>query len=311
MLVAPAQAPAACAVPNAPAAIVRAAEPDAPAAPYQQRGTGTVQILVDLDEASRLTRATVSSATSAALSGPAIGAARRSVFRTAVRGCRPVPSRYTMVVTFNGPRSSAVSATDTSATVDGEGRASAPPDLAAAHIEFATRAATPAAAIAQNDALVDRYRAALRGLGIDPSSLVSGYYDVLPANAYAGQTGAGYFATHEVVLDATIVSAQSVFDAAAQCGATSGAVAYDVNDRKALYDAAVLAATRDAVLRTDRIVVERHVMRGPVLRSQPTYASPAPLEPVKLAPQMRAVIPPPHPVEMHVRLAVTYALSPE
>ncbi len=306
MLVAPAQLPPACAAPNVPAAIVHAAAPDAP----QSGSGGIVRIYVDLDDGSHLTNVAVASATNRELSGLAIAAARRSAFRTAVRDCRPVASRYMMTVTFGTTAAGAPSSSDTSAaTVLAEGSASAPPDFAVAHIEFATHAATAAAAVAQNDALVTRFRDALRGLGVDPGTVSTGFYDVLPAGAYVGPVSGGYFATHELMLDTTIVSLQPLFDAAAQAGASGGSVAYDVLDRKSLHEAAMLAANRDAVLRTDRIVIERHVLRGPLLRSQPLYVSPAPLERVVFSP--RPVIPPSHPVELHVRLAVTYALLPE
>ncbi len=196
--------------------------------------------------------------------------------------------------------------------MDADGTASAPPDVAVAHIEFATHAATPAAAVAQNDVLVARFRAALRALNVDPNSVVTGYYDVLPANAYTGPVTDGYFATHELILDTTIVSLQPVFDAAAESGASGGAVAYDVFDRKSLYDAAVLDARRDAVLRTDHVTIERHVLRGPMVHSQTTYASTSPLERVTFHPRpVRPDVPPSHPVEVRVRLAVTYALPPE
>jgi TonB family protein len=312
MLAVPAP-PVACAVPNAAAAIVRSVQPDAPPAAYRQHAGGAVQVIVDLDDAGRLTRAVIASTPSQLLNPPALDAARHTVFRPAIRDCRPIASRYTMTISFEGPRVPAPSADAAVTTVVAEGSASAPPDVAAAHVEFATRAATPAAAIAQNDALAERYRGALRALGIDASAVVGGYYDVLPSSAYAGQAaGGGYFATHELVVDTTVASLQSVFDAAAQSGATAGGVAYDVLDRKQLYDAAVLAAMRDAVLRTDRAVTERQLHRGALLRSQPTFTSSAPVEPVKFSPApVRPVIPPSHPVELHVRLAVTYALQPD
>ncbi len=306
--------PAACAVPNAPAAIVRGVQPEVPLAAYQRHTGGTVQIVVDVDEGGRLTRAAVASSPSALLNAPALDAARRTAFRAAVRDCRAVPSRYTMTVSFEVPRAPQPppSADASATTIVAEGAASAPPDVAMAHVEFATRAATPAAAVAQNDALAERYRAALRGLGIDSSAIASGYYDVLPASAYAGQTGGGYFATHELILTTTVASLQAVFDAAAQSGATGGGVAYEVLDHHALYDAAVLAAMRDAVLRTDRLAGEQQLHRGAMLRSKPTFASSAPVERVVIPAQpTRPTIPPVHPVEMHVRLAVTYALQPD
>jgi len=306
MLVAPMQMTAACTAPNVPAAIVHAAAPDAPNA----GPGGVVRVYVDLDDGSRLTNTTVASAPNRDLATLAVVAARRSAFRTALHDCRPVPSRYMMTITFGPAAAGAPGTSDASAaTVFAEGSASAPPDFAVAHIEFASHAATAAAAIAQNDALVARFRDALRGLGIDPATVSTGFYDVLPASAYVGPVSGGFFATHELMLDTTIVSLQPLFDAAAQAGASGGAVAYDVLDRKSLHDAAMLAANRDAVLRTDRIVIERHVLRGPLLRSQPTYESSAPLERVVFSP--RPVIPPSHPVQQQIRLAVTYALLPE
>ena len=114
------------------------------------------------------------------------------------------------------------------------------------------------------------------------------------------------------MLNTSVASLQPVFDAAAQSGATGGGVAYDVLDRNALYEAAKLAAMRDAVLRTDRAAAAQQLHRGAMLRSQPTFTSTAPVEAVTIPAQpVRPTIPPSHPVEMRVRLAVTYALAPD
>jgi len=309
MPIAPMPPSAACSVANAPAAVVRAAAPDTPSALLAR--DATVRVYVELDDASHLTNAAVASSPDASLTTLALRAARRSAFRTATRNCHPVASRYVMTFSFPG-RAAPVSSDAPVVTVDADGTASAPPDVAVAHVEFATHAATPAAAIAQNDALATRYVTALRALDIGSDSIVTGYYDVLPDTAYTGAAGDGFFAVHEIQLTTTIASLQPVFDAASQSGATAGSVAYDVLDRTSLYEAAVLAATRDAVLRTDHVAVERHVLRGPMLRSQTMYASTVPLEAVTFrAKPDRPVIPASHPVEVRVRLAVTYTLHAE
>jgi Gram-negative bacterial TonB protein C-terminal len=90
----------ACVVPNAPAYVVQAVEPDIPVAAMEQRPVGTVRVVVSLDADSHVTGASVVQSPSVLLNGSAIVAARRSTYRTALRACKPVPSQYLFTVDY-------------------------------------------------------------------------------------------------------------------------------------------------------------------------------------------------------------------
>jgi Gram-negative bacterial TonB protein C-terminal len=89
-----------CVVPNAPAYVVQAVEPDISAAALNQRPVGTVRVLVSLDADSRVTGAAIVDSPSVLLNGSSITAARRSTYRTALRDCKPVPSQYVFSVSY-------------------------------------------------------------------------------------------------------------------------------------------------------------------------------------------------------------------
>ena len=87
-----------CAVPNVKAHMVSAVPPSARDVP---RGlTGTVQIMIALDENSQIESAAIISSPSAILSRPALEAARASKFQTEIRWCRPLAAKYVFTVEF-------------------------------------------------------------------------------------------------------------------------------------------------------------------------------------------------------------------
>ena len=100
MFVLLAQGPAPCAAPNVPPAIVRGYQPDVPAAAAQRRISGTVDVVIRLDESSRLVGIAIAASPSALLNAAALAAARGSVFRTEVRNCEPVAADYLFSVEF-------------------------------------------------------------------------------------------------------------------------------------------------------------------------------------------------------------------
>ncbi|HEY4439507.1 MAG TPA: energy transducer TonB, partial [Candidatus Elarobacter sp.] len=77
--------PAPCDTPNEPAAVLRQAAAETPPLAQQQGLAGDVQIVVSLDEQSRVTQAVVRSSPSAVLNNAALYAARRSLYRAEVR----------------------------------------------------------------------------------------------------------------------------------------------------------------------------------------------------------------------------------
>jgi TonB family protein len=98
----PTPTPQTCAGPaNVPATTVRAVEPDTPAMAQQQGISGTVAVIVALDENSHIVSTSVQSSPSAILNGAALSAARQSTFRTEVRDCKPIAAKYIFSVEFS------------------------------------------------------------------------------------------------------------------------------------------------------------------------------------------------------------------
>lgn len=96
-----------CAQPNAPATVIRAAEPATPPMAQQQHIYGVVHVRVALDDDSKVTSARVWDSPSAILNQAALAAAKASTYQTEVRDCKPVASTYLFTVTFfdpNAPR---------------------------------------------------------------------------------------------------------------------------------------------------------------------------------------------------------------
>ena len=89
-----------CIVPDLPGATLRAASPKI--TPEMQRAhvNGTVYVAVSLDASSAVTATRISSSPSTLLDRAALDAAQASVFRTAVRDCKPVAQEFLFGVTF-------------------------------------------------------------------------------------------------------------------------------------------------------------------------------------------------------------------
>jgi TonB family protein len=94
---------AACAVPNRPAAVVRAAVPDTPVLSEQQGIYGKVRIVVTVAADGSVTGLRVVESPSAILNGAALSAARRSTYRPALQHCAPVQGEYLLSVNFSAP----------------------------------------------------------------------------------------------------------------------------------------------------------------------------------------------------------------
>jgi TonB family protein len=98
----PTPSPLACGRPDVAPATLRAAEPEMPALAQQQGISGTVEVIVSLDAASRVVATRVRSSPSGVLNAAAVAAARASLFRTEVRDCAPIPADYVFRVDFTG-----------------------------------------------------------------------------------------------------------------------------------------------------------------------------------------------------------------
>lgn len=97
----PEPAPTACPRPNLPPVVIKAAEPDYPAAAIPTRVRGTVQVRVILDDRSRVLWADIQSTADPVLNDSARLSARDSTYRTEVRDCRPRAAVYMFAVQYD------------------------------------------------------------------------------------------------------------------------------------------------------------------------------------------------------------------
>ena len=159
-----------CAQPNVPAGVVRSVDPETPAMAVQQGIKGDVQVVVSLDEQSRITGAVVQSSPSKILNQVALDAARASTFQTEVWDCRPVAADYLSIVPFDpdSEPSAAIAGKPGAPTlkVVERGRAARAPDLAVIRVMFASHGTDDDAALAVDRAADGRFRASLRAQGI-------------------------------------------------------------------------------------------------------------------------------------------------
>jgi TonB family protein len=96
----PTPTPLACAVPNADARTLNAAQPETPPLAQQQGITGEVVVTVTLDADSHLTNAAIARSPSPLLNNAALQAARQSSFKTRIVACKPVADTYNFIVDF-------------------------------------------------------------------------------------------------------------------------------------------------------------------------------------------------------------------
>ena len=89
-----------CTSPNTAARVIRAAMPQLPAMAQQQGIQGKVEVVVSLDEQSRVVGTKIRSSPSAVLNYSALTAARNSTYRAATVHCVPVAGDYVFTVTY-------------------------------------------------------------------------------------------------------------------------------------------------------------------------------------------------------------------
>jgi TonB family protein len=90
-----------CAQPNERATVLEAAEPEYPMAARASRATGTVYILVTLDDRSRVVWTEVLKSDNHVFDEEAVRSARFTTYRTQISDCRPVPATYVFSVSFD------------------------------------------------------------------------------------------------------------------------------------------------------------------------------------------------------------------
>lgn len=89
-----------CAQPNAAAFTKVAVEPEFPAEAYRERVSGTVLVLVTLDDRSQVMWTDIYKSPSPLFDQPSIDVVRRSTFQTMVRDCKPVAATFVFGVEF-------------------------------------------------------------------------------------------------------------------------------------------------------------------------------------------------------------------
>jgi TonB family protein len=159
--------PAPCARPNVAAMTVHPVEPATPPMAKQQGITGTVQVVVSLDENSQVVGARIQSSPSAILNAAALAAVRASTFQTEIRDCRPLARDYIYTVDFqNTVTFSTTASGERTVSVVGEGTVTRAADLAYVQANIDTRADDVTVSAAQNDAAFAALNAKLAPLGL-------------------------------------------------------------------------------------------------------------------------------------------------
>lgn len=306
--------PSACIHPNVPGSTLHTVQPVMPPLAEQQEITGTVVLIVALDEQSHLTDVAVERSPSRLLNAPAIQVARHAAFQAPIRDCRPVAGRFAFTVDLDAldraePTAFLGAPDKPSAKVGAQGTATRQPDMAYVHAVFETRDPDRAAAIARTDAAFAAFRVGLPPLG-ESGGVVTGYYNVFARDTTVSPASPQYDAAHEaIVAVALLAHARDVVSAAMKAGASSIAVRYSVRDKRGLYDAAVDNAVAKSAAEAARVAREHGMQLGDVLDKDVTFASTDTLEPGELLDVHEATgVPPLVPVTLRVRISITYAL---
>lgn len=91
---------ATCATPNVAARTTSIVQPDTPPIAAQQGLTGEAEVIVALDEHSRVVNARLRHSTNAVFNAAALVSARETMYQTEVRDCKPIAAEYLFVVEF-------------------------------------------------------------------------------------------------------------------------------------------------------------------------------------------------------------------
>ena len=159
-------------------------------------------------------------------------------------------------------------------TTTGHGDVTAVPDEAVVTAGVNTRAATAAAALAQNAQAMQQVIAALENAG--GSHLQTQQVSLDPQTDDRG-TVTGYVAQNTVSAKAKIAAAGALVDAAVGAGAnTVDGPSLDVSDSRALYDAALKQAMADARAKAQALAQAGGFAVGPVFSVTEGSAAPVP-----------------------------------
>lgn len=142
-----------------------------------------------------------------------------------------------------------------SLTANGEGKTFAPPDIATVSIGVASRADTPTAALAANNAEMARVIAAIRAAGVAERDVVTAGFSINPvyADPEPGRESQpprilAYEVSNQVsVRIRDLAASGGVLDQVVAAGANQvGGISFDIADPQALKDEATRLAIADA-----------------------------------------------------------------
>jgi uncharacterized protein len=266
-----------CARPNVAARVVRPVEPDIPALAQQQGIEGTVQVVVSLDENSRVTSASIQTSPSAVLNQAALAAARASSFQAEIRDCRPIAAKYLYTVEFPPTaRRGYTASSEPTIEVSAQGLVRRAPDVAYVSAGIVTNDDDTAVAASRNDAVFAAVTAKLHALGINDADIRATTSSALVARPNPAPSAApsgsqpgryGYFWSRQIVITVVrVASAPQVSDAVAAAGAASVQLRYDLLDREPAYREALAAAVKDARARAQAAASAGGVQLGKVYR---------------------------------------------
>jgi uncharacterized protein YggE len=307
----PTPTPAPCARPNVAATTVRGAPAIAPPMAEQQGIQGTVQVVISLDEYSRVVGARIQTSPSAILNPAALAAARASTFQTEIRDCRPLAGDYIYSVEFENKATFSTTASgERTVSVVGEGTVGHAADLAYVQATITTRGEVDAAtAAAKNDAAFAALNAKLAALGIAAPSP----RDAVPIRAADGYGALRYV---EIAVDKIANVERTVAAASSVPPVVVTAIRFALRDSERAQREALNLALKDAetsartaVATQQARLVVRHVIVPPNDRARP----PSVVVPFRLVPVVGGFTQPqvrvPE-VQTRATATVTYAIKP-
>ena len=305
----PTRAP--CARPNVPGSVVHAALLETPAMAAQQGIGGNVQVVVSLDENSRVIGTRIQSSPSAILNAAALAAARQTTYQTAIRDCRPIAGDYIFSIDFESTVTFSISASgERTVSAVGGGSVKRTADLAYVQANIETREDAAADAAAKNDAAFAALNAKLAALGVGARSI----RDSEPRRLESGYVSSRYV---EIAVDDVANVGRTVAAASSAASVVVIGVRFSLHDSAPAQREALSIAIKDAEQSARQAVAAQHlrlgVVRQVVVPPSDRARPPIAVVPFRLDPIVGGFTPPPVPVpdlEIRASATVTYEVKP-
>ncbi|HEY4439264.1 MAG TPA: SIMPL domain-containing protein [Candidatus Elarobacter sp.] len=242
--------------------VVQPVTPEYPPMARQQGISGTVQVVVSLNEQDGVVSTRILSSPSAVLNAAALAAARSSVFRTERRDCVPVAASYVFSVSFGAEPRPMIEGTPTAPIVRVTASAilERPPDIAQLSMFSMTVDETSAGAVVRDERAEKAFAAApgIAGRTITVAEYSPSHNEKPlpgaspPPGSYSraadGTPRYGYIIVRRDVVSIPPEAAAAAADAAAsRDGATSIVLRYGLRDRDRAYAEALASAMRNAL----------------------------------------------------------------